>query len=71
MLYLLHITDDQVSLVVPRRRGGYIVGVGRRFAELDWNTSNVSTILEVDTGTGNRLNDGKCDPMGRLWAGWH
>ena len=66
---MLHVTDDQVGFVVPRRQGGYIVGLGRRFAELDWETGNVSTIVEVDSGTGNRLNDGKCDAMGRLWAG--
>ena len=29
----------------------------------------VSTIQEVETDTGNRFNDGKCDAKGRLWAG--
>ena len=31
----------------------------------------VSTIQEVETDTGNRFNDGKCDAKGRLWAGEH
>ncbi|KAL8570018.1 hypothetical protein ACOMHN_036295 [Nucella lapillus] len=60
---------DTVSLVVPRRAGGYVVGLGRRLALLDWQTGLVSTIASVDSGTGNRFNDGKCDAKGRLWAG--
>ncbi|XP_076441516.1 regucalcin-like [Babylonia areolata] len=60
---------DTVSLVVPRRAGGYVVGLGRRLALLDWETGLVSTIQEVERDTGNRFNDGKCDPKGRLWAG--
>lgn len=60
---------DTVSLMVPRKAGGYVVGLGRRLALLDWDTGLVSTIHEVETDTGNRFNDGKCDAKGRLWAG--
>lgn len=62
-------TEDTVSLVVPRRRGGYIVGLGRRLSLLEWETGTVTDITEVDRETGNRFNDGKCDAKGRLWAG--
>ncbi|KAK7100082.1 regucalcin-like [Littorina saxatilis] len=81
--------DDTVGVVVPRRKGGYILGLGRRFASLDWDTGKTTTIKEVGpenprpstaelpdpsaanrfNDTGNRFNDGKCDPMGRLWTG--
>ncbi|PVD23866.1 hypothetical protein C0Q70_17140 [Pomacea canaliculata] len=60
---------DTVSLVVPRRWGGYIVGLGRRLSLLEWETGTVTDITEVDRETGNRFNDGKCDAKGRLWAG--
>ncbi|KAK7100080.1 regucalcin-like [Littorina saxatilis] len=61
--------DDQVSPIVPRRAGGYIIGLGRRFAELDFETGKTTVIQELDPGTPNRVNDGKCDAKGRLWAG--
>ncbi|KAK7089812.1 regucalcin-like [Littorina saxatilis] len=63
------VSEDTVSLVVPRRAGGYVVGLGRRLSVLEWNTGMVSTVQEVDGDTGNRFNDGKCDAKGRLWAG--
>lgn len=61
--------DNTVSLVVPCRKGGYIISIGRTLARLDWDTKKVTTLVEVDQGTNNRFNDGKCDPKGRLWAG--
>ncbi|XP_076462870.1 regucalcin-like [Babylonia areolata] len=60
---------DTVSLVVPRRAGGYMVGLGRRLSVLEWDTGMVSTVHEVETDRGTRFNDGKCDAKGRLWAG--
>ncbi|KAK7508250.1 hypothetical protein BaRGS_00000489 [Batillaria attramentaria] len=60
---------DTVSLVVPRRAGGYVVGLGRRLSLLEWETGTATTIVEVEQNTGNRFNDGKCDARGRLWAG--
>ncbi|KAJ8305532.1 hypothetical protein KUTeg_016077 [Tegillarca granosa] len=61
--------DNTVSLVVPCRKGGYIISIGRTLARLDWDTKKVTMLVEVDQGTNNRFNDGKCDPKGRLWAG--
>jgi len=60
---------DTVSLVVPRRAGGYVMGLGRRLSLFEWDTGMVSTIQEVELDSGTRFNDGKCDPKGRLWAG--
>lgn len=61
--------DSDVTFVVPRRRGGYVIGVGRRLQQYDWNTQKILTYAEVEKNTNNRLNDGKCDASGRLWAG--
>ncbi|PVD23867.1 hypothetical protein C0Q70_17141 [Pomacea canaliculata] len=61
--------DDNVSFVIPRRQGGLIVGLGRTISQLDWDSQTVTKIVEVDQGTNNRFNSGKCDAKGRLWAG--
>merc|ERR1719300_2304840 len=60
---------DTVSLVVPRRAGGYMLGLGRKLALFEWDTGMVSTVQQVERDAGTRFNDGKCDPRGRLWAG--
>ncbi|KAK7508217.1 hypothetical protein BaRGS_00000456 [Batillaria attramentaria] len=60
---------DTVGFVVPRRAGGYVIGLGRRLSLLEWDTATATTIAEVDQDRGTRFNDGKCDPRGRIWAG--
>nr|KAG5714117.1 hypothetical protein BaRGS_020445 [Batillaria attramentaria] len=62
-------TEDTVGFVVPRRAGGYVIGLGRRLSLLEWDTATVTTIAEVDQDRGTRFNDGKCDARGRVWAG--
>ncbi|XP_067677478.1 regucalcin-like isoform X1 [Haliotis asinina] len=57
------------TLVVPRKQGGLVVGLGRKLVSVDWDTQAMETLAEVDQGTSNRFNDGKCDPKGRLFAG--
>ncbi|XP_013399374.1 regucalcin [Lingula anatina] len=62
--------DNPLSLVVPSTKGDFIVSLGRKLVRLDWEKQEVTSVLaEVDQGTKNRFNDGKCDPSGRLWAG--
>ncbi|KAK7088973.1 regucalcin-like [Littorina saxatilis] len=61
--------DDQVSLVVPRKSGGFVVGLGHTLSQLDWSTGTASVIQEVEHDQHSRFNDGKCDAKGRLWAG--
>ena len=64
------LVDGSASLVVPSSRGGYIVSSGRKLCHLDWDTKVVTDLHEVPAvGTRDRFNDGKCDPIGRLWAG--
>lgn len=64
--------DDTVSFVTPTKSNpeSLVIGLGRRISLLDWKTGSVSHLTdELDVGTKNRFNDGKCDPSGRLWAG--
>ncbi|XP_046563959.1 regucalcin-like isoform X2 [Haliotis rubra] len=59
-----------LGFVVPRSKGGLVVGLGQAFAAVDWETKTVTKLAETDPGTQNhRLNDGKCDPRGRVWGG--
>ncbi|KAK6194991.1 hypothetical protein SNE40_000512 [Patella caerulea] len=58
-----------VSLVVPRKCGGYVVGTGVNISHLDWVSGNLTTLATVEVPEGGKFNDGKCDASGRLWAG--
>jgi sugar lactone lactonase YvrE len=78
---LLHVYDPEsgndrtinvgqrVGTVVPRKRGGVMVAVEKGFAALDLDSGTVMPIADPESHTGNRFNDGKCDPAGRFWAG--
>ncbi|XP_068082338.1 uncharacterized protein [Anabrus simplex] len=68
-----------VSLVVPvmGQKNKFIISIGRDLAILTWDglsstPTSIERIATVDDEEGrreNRLNDGKADPTGRLWAG--
>ena len=67
---------QDVGFIVPvdGRDGEYIVGGDKSFIWLHWDGSDgggkVKQILDtVQENPGNRLNDGKADPFGRLFAG--
>lgn len=63
-------TEKFVGCAVPRRSGGYVIGEGRSFGALDWESKSISTIAVIDEDKpNNRFNDGKVDPAGRLFAG--
>jgi sugar lactone lactonase YvrE len=59
---------DVVSLALPRRRGGVIVGLPDGIHLLDGQPSSVLAAIEPEE-PGTRTNDGACDAAGRLWAG--
>lgn len=59
-----------VGAAVPRRNGGLVLAVAGAFALFDPGASAPATTIPVETDRpGNRMNDGKCDPTGRFWAG--
>jgi len=61
--------DSYCSLVVPCRKGGYLVSVGKSICHWDWDARKLTTLATVDEGKETRINDGKCDASGRLWFG--
>lgn len=59
-----------VGTVVPRTKGGAVVALHYGFASIDFETERMVPIADPEADVpGNRFNDGKCDPAGRLWAG--
>lgn len=61
---------EYVSCVVPRRSGGVAVTLQHGFYAVDFKHGKATKLAEVEKEvTGNRFNDGKCDPAGRFWAG--
>ena len=57
----------QVGTVVARSSGGLMIALGNSFARLDLDTEEADVVHTLDEES--RLNDGKCDPAGRFWAG--
>jgi L-arabinonolactonase len=64
------VVSDTVGSLVIRERGGLLVAMGRGFYSVDFNTSEIQHIAEVEADLPeNRMNDGKPDRQGRFWAG--
>lgn len=64
------VVGDTVGSVAARAAGGYVVAVTCGFATLDDETGKVELLARLDDDVpGSRLNDGRCDPTGRFWAG--
>jgi sugar lactone lactonase YvrE len=57
-----------VGFALPRARGGVVLGLPDGLWTLEDGGVEPLLALEPDL-PGNRLNDGACDPQGRLWAG--
>jgi sugar lactone lactonase YvrE len=67
--------DDQIDVgptvgaVALRHDGGFVLARNDGFTLLD-RDGTVSAVAAADgVGPGLRMNDGKCDPAGRFWAG--
>jgi len=59
---------DVVSLALPRRRGGVVIGLPDGLHLLDGDQSALVAPIEPGQAA-TRTNDGACDAAGRLWVG--
>jgi sugar lactone lactonase YvrE len=57
-----------ISLALPRRSGGVVVGLPDGLHLLDREHCTLFAGIEADVSA-TRTNDGACDPAGRLWVG--
>ena len=63
-------TGQMIGTVVPSARGNVIVALQNGIYAMDIQTGTKKLIVDPESDKpGNRFNDGKCDPAGRLWAG--
>ncbi len=63
-------TSDRVGTVVPRASGGVVMAVGRGAVIVDEPGGAEQALCTFDEEPADsRMNDGKCDPNGRLWVG--
>lgn len=61
---------QEVSAVIPRTQGGLVVAMRDGIAFLDERDGTLDLVAPIELeNPGNRMNDAKCDPAGRLWAG--
>ena len=59
---------SRVGFAVPRGKGGFIVGTEHGLSA--WDDGRMEPLAHPEEAKpGNRFNDAKCDPEGRLWAG--
>jgi sugar lactone lactonase YvrE len=50
--------------------GRLLVAMEHALVFLDWEDGALEPWIDLElAGTGNRLNDGRCDPAGRFWVG--
>lgn len=60
---------DSLGAAVPCEDGRWLLARGRGFSLLDWETGCITPLASIPLPASQRLNDGKCDPAGRFWAG--
>ncbi len=64
----LHV-GEVAAFVRPRTRGGYVVGIERGLALADGPHDVPTPLPPLWDDRGVRMNEGGCDPWGRLYAG--
>ncbi len=58
------------SIALTSTRGRLLIASEHRLLKFDWDTGEVIPFVDLEAAyTGNRLNDGRCDPAGRFVVG--
>lgn len=73
----IFVSDGRPGFIIPveGKSDEFVVGLECKFVVVKWDGVDdspaivIKEIAEVDKGTKNRINDGKADPRGRLFAG--
>jgi len=60
---------ESIGFLALREKGGAVIGLRTGFYFLDLDTGALEKICDPEEGKGNRVNDGKADAKGRIWAG--
>jgi sugar lactone lactonase YvrE/DNA-binding IclR family transcriptional regulator len=61
---------EVIGCIVPRRRGGFVAATRSGFKAVDLDSGTFSALAATESDLpANRFNAGKCDRLGRFWAG--
>lgn len=65
------VSDPAVTAMSPRASGGFVATIPDGYVELDPQTGATKPLasIAIPADRPMRMNDGKCDPQGRFWAG--
>jgi sugar lactone lactonase YvrE len=66
---LLIEVDDLVGCVAPCKNGNLLLGKRASFVDFEPVTGKQTVFLTLNESVQNRINDGKCDPVGRFVVG--
>src|SRR4051812_35568984 len=64
-----HEVGMPLGAAVPRSGGGWLLAAGTGFVALDSGGTVTPRTGDLADTSVIRMNDGKCDPAGRFWAG--
>lgn len=63
-------TGRPIGVAVPTASGAILLAAGHGFSLLDPATGRIEPVADVGpSDPATTMNDGKCDPVGRFWAG--
>jgi len=62
---------DFIGSVVPRKQGGIVATVGQDVVAIEIPSGKITRLAKIipDNRPDLRMNDGKCDRLGRFWIG--
>jgi len=64
------LTGQMIGTIVPTDSGAAVAALKNGIYLIDIQTGSKKLLADPEPDlSGNRFNDGKCDPAGRLWAG--
>jgi len=62
--------EQKIGCALPAEDGSWVLGLADGFYRFDPKSGCATLMVHTkDENPSNRLNDGKCDPTGRIWAG--
>lgn len=68
--YRSYPAPEVIGCIVPRRRGGYVAATRSGFKAVDLDSGTFTALAATESDLpANRFNAGKCDRLGRFWAG--
>lgn len=73
---IIYFSDEKVGFIIPveGKADQFLLGYGGDFALATWDgksekPQDVKVYIKAEDNPENRINDGKADPTGRVYAG--